>query len=865
MNKKICKIVLVPCTLLLILGPYTALGSAKSDIQKEIDNWKTYIAGLPAQPNKLLEKQDTFLRNIQAWFAIGIAGRANSANWDRYNELYFEARRYETLARQELTMAQLFLDKGMLGESREHLTDVAWYSRTRQSYDMAANEVWLGNLEKAQQIEYEAGKTVNHAVGFVGKVVNKVAEKTGNPAIATAGKVLEVEAVALNFALDWSFQDLPAATKNVIKDKAVDFFADAAAQEMGVDWGIGSMVASDFRLAADITGLQNEIRTPVNASQETLAFIEKELTNDPRLSRDTVVNVQKQLNGILMSPIIVSEGNNSPLINSTPPQQTKSIISQPQVPTPLPPAPPTPIPPVACIPNWQCNSWNICSNGQQTRTCTDSNNCGVSTNKPTVTQSCSQTTTPLEREAQKRQQEEALLRAQDEQRQAEEQRKARAATEEAKQREQPTNPFGLNMSDSITVISPQAGTIFSSPTAQIPFSWSWSGVTDTSIPAMYLLDQNGNVVYGELGTGSGWSYSTQSGSGLLPAPVHLAIPIGSGQYRIRICTSVKNTNCATGDYFIITRTTSSTLNPSASIHMATPKGGEILQAGSQYTIRWTNSGLPTNATQLIMIFNGTNGTISNPNYTIVSSLPPTTTSYTWTVTTNNGWGVGMGDGVGQKLADFLGIRTAFADTNQYVIGVIASVPETGDEIAVGTSAPFTINVTSLANTSQPQAPIQSSIVSNSDCGNTYISWPQNGNVYHFDPAVAQFNSNWGASSKEYPSGRYYYYSIGVPYTIKDPAAKYLVMFLTSIGMGKVYQGPGIGADIVPTGQCSGAVRLDDSYPEGKGYFIIAKKDDPNETDGAFNQKWANYITDGGTAPSSDYYISAVTLKWDGAQ
>lgn len=54
-----------------------------------------------------------------------------------------------------------------------------------------------------------------------------------------------------------------------------------------------------------------------------------------------------------------------------------------------------PVPsPTSCVPNWQCNSWNICSSGQQTRTCTDSSNCGVSTNKPASTQSCSQTTTP---------------------------------------------------------------------------------------------------------------------------------------------------------------------------------------------------------------------------------------------------------------------------------------------------------------------------------------------------------------------------------------------------------------------------------------------------------------------------------------
>ncbi len=42
-----------------------------------------------------------------------------------------------------------------------------------------------------------------------------------------------------------------------------------------------------------------------------------------------------------------------------------------------------------CTPNWTCTAWSTCSNSSQVRTCTDSNNCGVTTNKPAETQSCS--------------------------------------------------------------------------------------------------------------------------------------------------------------------------------------------------------------------------------------------------------------------------------------------------------------------------------------------------------------------------------------------------------------------------------------------------------------------------------------------
>jgi len=46
-------------------------------------------------------------------------------------------------------------------------------------------------------------------------------------------------------------------------------------------------------------------------------------------------------------------------------------------------------PPPACTPNWSCTNWIAClSSGTQTRTCTDVNACGVSTNKPVESQAC---------------------------------------------------------------------------------------------------------------------------------------------------------------------------------------------------------------------------------------------------------------------------------------------------------------------------------------------------------------------------------------------------------------------------------------------------------------------------------------------
>lgn len=51
----------------------------------------------------------------------------------------------------------------------------------------------------------------------------------------------------------------------------------------------------------------------------------------------------------------------------------------------------------ACTPNWQCTGFGVCTNGTQTQICTDINNCGVTTNKPAESQSCSVTTTVRQR------------------------------------------------------------------------------------------------------------------------------------------------------------------------------------------------------------------------------------------------------------------------------------------------------------------------------------------------------------------------------------------------------------------------------------------------------------------------------------
>ncbi len=249
----------------------------------------------------------------------------------------------------------------------------------------------------------------------------------------------------------------------------------------------------------------------------------------------------------------------------------------------------------------------------------------------------------------------------------------------------------------IKITKPKAGAVFTSPDAPIDFAWIWSGVSQISAPVMQLIDEKGNEVYGKLG-GSGMTYSDQGGQGRIPAPANLVIPSGRAKYKVRICASIQKTDCGEGDYFTIVKTAAPKTNFEISFDIYAPKAGEALEAGRSYTIKWKNSGLPAGSVQTIMIMNGTKGTIDEPNLTIVSGLPANVNSHTWTVAANNGWGVGLEDDLWRKVARFFGIKTAYADSNQYVIRISANSPGILGEVGSGISRPFTISQPELKNT-----------------------------------------------------------------------------------------------------------------------------------------------------------------------
>lgn len=190
-----------------------------------------------------------------------------------------------------------------------------------------------------------------------------------------------------------------------------------------------------------------------------------------------------------------------------------------------------------------------------------------------------------------------------------------------------------------------------------------------------------------------------------------------------------------------------------SIQVLSPNGGETIQEGTQYTIRWSTANMPPDATFSVSVFNGTQGNALDPNTTVVSNLPAGTNSYTWTVASNHNWGMGL-ESRSQKLARFLGIPTAFAFTNQYKVGVRADI--NGKEIAFDSSnASFTITPNSTGNLppviNSVTAPTTLNIgqvgrwtVNATDPENGYlnysIDWGDNNpNIYPFAPTPIQMS------------------------------------------------------------------------------------------------------------------------------
>lgn len=105
----------------------------------------------------------------------------------------------------------------------------------------------------------------------------------------------------------------------------------------------------------------------------------------------------------------------------------------------------------------------------------------------------------------------------------------------------------------------------------------------------------------------------------------------------------------------------------SSITVLSPNGGESLQEGKPYTIRWSSVGLPTDARVYITLFRS-----DGQNASISGLLPSTQNEYIWNVTSQGGWGYGLKP-QNNWFARLFGINSAQAASNYtYQIMVSAS-------------------------------------------------------------------------------------------------------------------------------------------------------------------------------------------------
>lgn len=82
----------------------------------------------------------------------------------------------------------------------------------------------------------------------------------------------------------------------------------------------------------------------------------------------------------------VADYNNCGIIIGAPATSQSCSSFYTPTPTPSPGFVPTPIP--GCTPDWQAGEWSACVNARQSRTITDVNNCGITTDAPVTAQSC---------------------------------------------------------------------------------------------------------------------------------------------------------------------------------------------------------------------------------------------------------------------------------------------------------------------------------------------------------------------------------------------------------------------------------------------------------------------------------------------
>lgn len=226
------------------------------DLQNTIIQSRKAILEVMDPPNLILAPAGRVLNTVRKWFVLGI----RQSHLDEYNELYLLARENKNYALQELGIAEKFLISGDIGIASEHTERSASYQRLWHLYDSAALEVWSGNIEKAQKIEYEVGKLLASIPGLAGKAAGG----------ELGGTLMGAESMLLNYWLDSRFKDVSAADRNAAKDVIIGKIAKAVSKDVAIK-------VSATKLAMGFLKLNKLAKTSISAPEDIAKLIAEEL------------------------------------------------------------------------------------------------------------------------------------------------------------------------------------------------------------------------------------------------------------------------------------------------------------------------------------------------------------------------------------------------------------------------------------------------------------------------------------------------------------------------------------------------------------------------------------------------------------
>lgn len=257
--------------------------SGHKDLATSVDSLLQIISGQPQTPNLILDSAGGFLNGIRKWVAVGI----RKDNLEAYNELLLEAQSYRSNAINELLQAKTLLKEGNYEAAEAHRDQAYSFLRLQMLADTAAHEAWMGNLEKAKQVEEESGKLIGDTI----KLVGKVAQVAGGP-VGALGTILVAEGTAINIAIDIGFAGVGQAAANEAKGKVQEVIAtyllQKGALKLGADLGKGGagVIYSGGKMVLDMGGLIKTYGSKVAVSDDILKAIADELARQGTLSQD---------------------------------------------------------------------------------------------------------------------------------------------------------------------------------------------------------------------------------------------------------------------------------------------------------------------------------------------------------------------------------------------------------------------------------------------------------------------------------------------------------------------------------------------------------------------------------------------------